>query len=99
MESVATIRAFWWYYTHIIDGKLVIIGGRLSATRKRTNKVSTFDDGTQTWLSYYPDWLSVRSRPVVVSYKEYVIVAGGKSIDGHTTQDDIEVLNWIENSH
>ena len=85
--------------THIIGGKLVIIGGRLSATRKRTNKVSTFDDGTQTWISYYPDLLSARSRAGVVSYKEYVIVAGGKSIDGNTVQDDIEVLNWIENSH
>ena len=44
---------------HIIGDKLSIIGGRLSATNKRTNKVSTFDDGTQTWISYYPDLLSI----------------------------------------
>ena len=84
---------------HIIGDKLAIIGGRLSATEERTNKVSTFDDGTQTWMSYYPDLLSVRSRPGVVSYKEYVIVAGRRSIYGNTLHDDIEVLNWIENSH
>ena len=84
---------------HIIGDKLAIIGGRLSSNGKRTNKVSTFDDGTQTWISYYSDLLSVRSRPGVVSYEKYVIVAGGKSIDGKTVQDDIEVLNWIENSH
>jgi len=67
------------YYSipHIIDGKLAIIGGRLSATKKRTNKVSTFDEDSQTWTSYYPDLLSVRSRPGVVSYLEHVIVAGG----------------------
>ena len=35
----------------------------------------------------------------MVSHQEYVIVAGGKSIDGNTLHDDIEVLNWIENSH
>ena len=89
---------------HIIGGKLVIIGGRLSATKKRTNKVSTFDDDSQTWTSYYPDLLSVRSKPGVVSHLEHVIVAGGgrpTSEDDETRieQDDIEVFNWIENSH
>ena len=64
-----------------------------------TNKVSTFDEDSQTWTSYYPDLLSVRSRPGVVSYLEHVIVAGGKCIDEKTIQDDIEVLNWMENSH
>ena len=84
---------------HIIGGKLAIIGGRLSATKKITNKVSTFDEDSQTWTSYYPDLLSVRSKPGVVSHLEHVIVAGG-GLDDHTlAQDDIEVLNWIENSH
>ena len=83
----------------MIGGKLTIIGGRLSSTKKRTNKVSTFDQVTQTWMSYYPDLLSVRSRPGVVAHLEYVIVAGGgKGDDALVVQDDIEVLNWIENS-
>ena len=83
---------------HIIGGKLVIIGGHLSATKKRTNKVSTFDEDSQTWTSYYPNLLSVRSQPGVVSHLEHVIVAGG-GIDDDSDHDDIEVLNWIENSH
>jgi len=80
----------------IIGGKLAIIGGRLSATKQRTNKVSTFEETTQTWISFYPDLLSVRSKPGVVSHMEHVIVAGG--INTSVIQDDIEVLNWIENS-
>ena len=89
---------------HIIGGRLAIIGGYLSATKKRTNKVSTFDEDSQTWSSYYPDLLSVRSRPGVVSHLEHVIVAGGArsaAKDNNTVvvQDDIEVINWIENSH
>ena len=89
---------------HIIGGKLVIIGGRLSATKKMTNKVSTFDEDSQTWTSYYPDLLSVRSKPGVVSNLEHVIAAGGgrpkaKDDDTPVVQDDIEVLNWRENSH
>ena len=88
---------------HIIGGKLVIIGGRLSATKKRTNKVSTFDEDGQTWTSYYPDLLSVRSRPGVVSHLEHVIVVGGgrptaENDDTQVVQDDIEIFNWIENS-
>ena len=89
---------------HIIGGRLAIIGGRLSATKKITNKVSTFDEDSQTWTSYYPDLLSVRSRPGIVSHLEHVIVAGGgrptaEDDDTPVIQDDIEVLNWIENSH
>ena len=92
---------------HIIGGKLAIIGGRLSDTKRRTNKVSTFDEDNKTWTSYYPDLLSVRSKPGVVSYLKYVIVAGGTSStaeddgeEGNDTPavlDDIEVLNWTEN--
>ena len=52
---------------HIIGGRLAIIGGRLSDTKKRTNKVCTFDEDSQTWTSYYPDLLSVRSKPGVVT--------------------------------
>ena len=91
---------------HIIGGKLVIIGGHrcLSATKKITNKISTFDEDSQTWTSYYPDLLSVRSRPGVVSHLEHVIVAGGtkpraEDDDTPVVQDDIEIFNWIENSH
>ena len=69
--------------------------------RRKLIKVSTFDEDSQTWTFYYPDLLSVRSRPGVVSHLEHVIniVGGGdKGDDTTVTQNDIEVLNWIENS-
>ena len=69
---------------HIIGEKLAIVGGRLSDTNKWTDKVPTFDDSTQNWISYYPNLLSVRSRPGVASYKEYVIFACGIFIDVNT---------------
>ena len=67
------------YYAipHIIGGKLTLIGGRLVATTKLTNKVSTFNHAKQSWVSYYPNLLSVRNRPGIVTHLEYVIVAGG----------------------
>ena len=85
---------------HIMGSKLAIIGGCLSATKKMTNKVSTFDETNQTWTSYYPDLLSVSVRPGVVTHLEHVIVAGGYKFLSNTwvVQDDIAVLNWMKNS-
>jgi len=83
----------------IIGDRLTIVGGRLSATKERTNKVSTFDAASQTWVSYYPDMLSVRSKPGVATYLEHVIVSGGtRGDDIALVQDDIEILNWAENT-
>ena len=69
---------------HIIGGKLAIIGGYLSATNSPTNKVSTFDETSQIWTSYYPDLLSVRVRPGVVTHLEYVIAVGGGKFVNNT---------------
>ena len=83
-----------------LEGSWLLLVGVSPLLKKRTNKVSTFDESSQIWRSFYPDLLSVRSKPGVVSHLEYVIVAGGdKGDDVTVTQNDIEVLNWIENSH
>ena len=58
------------------------------------NKVFPFNEDGQTWTSYYPDLLSIRSKPGVVSHPEHVIVAGG-GLGENTDHDDIDVLNWI----
>ena len=86
---------------HIIGGKLCIIGGYLCTTYKRTNRIRTFDEAAYSWTSHYPDLLSARSRPGVVTHLEHVIVAGGQTDSGdnnHIVLDVIEVLNWIKNS-
>ena len=89
------------YYAvpHIIGGKLTLIGGRLIATNKRTNKVSTFDHTKQSWVSYYPNLLSVRTLPGIVTHMKHVIVAGGaRGDDTLVLLDDIEIFDWLENS-
>ena len=82
----------------IIGKRLAIIGGCLSATNRVTNKVSTFDETSQTWTSYYPNLISARIKPGIVTHLEHVIVAGGSgSIDAKVLHNDIEVLDWMEN--
>ena len=85
---------------HVIGDKLAIVGGFLSITNKRTNKVSTFDDASKVWIDFYRDLNSARSGPGIVTHLEHVIVAGGrKSNRTPTVRDDIEILNWVENNH
>lgn len=82
----------------VIGDKLAVIGGRLS-TEEWTNKVITFDNASHTWSSHYPDLLCVRAKPGVVTYLEHVIVAGGgKGYYPLEVRNDIEVLNWVENT-
>lgn len=81
---------------HIVGGKLVIFGGRLSLNSKRTSKVSTFDQSTGRWTSFYPNMMSARSRPGLATHLEYIIAAGG-TVDDATCVNDIEILNWVEN--
>jgi len=83
----------------MIGGKLSVIGGFLTTTKSKTNKVSTFNEYSKTWTDFYPDMISARSKPGVASYKEHVIVIGGSAGDvTRVIQDDIEILNWIENA-
>ena len=85
---------------HIIDNRLAIIGGFKSTSNKRTNKVSTFDDTSQTWMDFYPDLTVARSSPGVITHLDHVIVAGGRQGSSRPkVQDDIEILNWTENTH
>jgi len=81
----------------IIDKRLSIIGGFLSTTNRFTNKITTFDNATQSWNSIYPNMLSARSKPGVITHLEYVFVAGGAS--NNALLNDIEVLDWVESSH
>lgn len=88
----------WDGVPHIIGDKLVMIGGYLSSTGEVTNKVSTFNEENQTWVSYYPDMLSIRRQPGVITYMEHVIVLGGITDNADTVLDSIEVLDWHENT-
>ena len=79
----------------IINDQLTVIGGRNTDTNKRTNKVSTFDKSTNQWKRCYPDLMTPRTKPGVVTHEDHVIVLGG----GEGGSDDIEVLNWTQPLH
>ena len=77
----------------IINRKLCIIGGSHVRTRKAIKKVSTYDEEDDRWIQFYPDMLSPRFKPGVVTYGDHVVVLGGTK-DNDNINDDIEVFNW-----
>jgi len=79
---------------HTFDDKLTIFGGCTSdSAHKSINKVTTYNSNTSNWYSHYPDMLSKRYRPGVITYNNYVIVMGGKRDPGELL-DSIEIMNY-----
>ena len=79
----------------VVSNQLVIIGGKDIKSKKLTNQVSTYNQNEHKWESVYPNLGKERYAPLAVTYKHYVIVAGGKyhTIVVDRLYDDIEVLN------
>ena len=74
-----------------IDGKLVLIGGYLAASKGVTNLVSTWTG--QGWQQDLPPMPTKRSRPGVTTYHTFVVVAGGVAEDKQTLLSSIDILN------
>ena len=78
---------------HMLDDKLTIFGGIDAVTLQYHNKVTTYNNATNSWYTEYPDMLNIRFRPGVLTYNNYVIVMGGKSSPGNI-QDSIEIMDY-----
>ena len=77
----------------MIEGRLNVFGGHDAVDKSSSNKVSTLTSDKKSWIGHYPNMINVRTKPGVVIYKEYIIVAGGAR-DKTTFNNDIELLNW-----
>ena len=78
---------------HMLDDRLTIFGGRDTATDELINKVTTYNNDTNSWYSEYPDMLNKRFRPGVITYNKYVIVMGGESSPDNI-HNNIEVMDY-----
>ena len=78
---------------HMLDDKLTIFGGDDSVTKRAFNKVTTYNNDTNSWYSEYPDILNKRFKPGVITYNNYVIVMGGMSSPDNI-HDNIEIMDY-----
>ena len=84
----------------VLEGKLSLIGGRIPRNKAVINKVNTFDEAMNQWVSIYPDMNQPRYRPAVVANDSHVIVLAGKIKERSKLTDTIEIMNikdkqWI----
>ena len=77
---------------HMLDDKLTIFGGDDPVSYEVLNKVTTYNNDTNSWYTEYLDMLNKRFRPGVITYNNYVIVMGGDST--YNTHDNIEVMDY-----
>ena len=80
---------------HMLDDKLTIFGGQdpITIYKQWLNKVTTYNNDTNSWYSRYPEMLNKRFRPGVITCHNYVIVMGGGNSPG-TYHDSIEVMDY-----
>ena len=76
-----------------INNELCYTGGRDYCTNRSTNKVITLVN--DQWTVKY-NMITARCLHTVVSYEDYIVVAGGEGEDG-STLDTIEVFNCNNN--
>ena len=77
----------------MLDDTLTIIGGDNPFTKEALNKVTSYNSYANSWYRYYPNMLSRRFKPGVITYGNYVIVMGGKN-GKDTTYNSIEVMDY-----
>ena len=74
-----------------INNQLVLIGGRAASSGTVTNMVSTWTG--QGWQQDIPAMSTKRTRPGVMTYNTYLIVAGGLAEDNQTLLGSIDVMD------
>ena len=89
----------------VINNQLVLVGGLIMSmsmsTWRATNVLSVWDQRSQTWTRPFPVMPTERHSPTAISYRKWLIVAGGNV--GGIYSDKVELLDtvsgeWYEGS-
>ena len=78
---------------HMLNDRLTIFGGIDPVNKGAFDKVTTYNNDTNSWYSHYPDMLNKRFKPGVITHNNYVIVMGGMSSPGNI-HDSIELMDY-----
>ena len=74
-----------------VNDQLVLVGGQVISTGKETNVLSVWDELLR-WTHPFPEMLTPRHSPSVVSYQKWLVVAGG---DGGGYLNTVELLDTL----
>ena len=77
----------------VISGRLTLIGGQDASTGEVTNEVWSWHEEEKEWRKTIPPMPTERGRPGVVQLGNVVAVIGGRTSDGKTVLDTVDILN------
>ena len=81
----------------VIDLRVTTLRGQLLVVGKSTDQVNTriltFNKHSQRWVSTHPAMSVATSFPAVIGYQDHLIVAGGRTKEGPTS--DVNILDTI----
>ena len=85
-----------------VNNQLVLVGGRNVLSRRITNVLGVWDEGSRTWTHPFPEMSTPRQCSSVVSYQRWLVVAGGDDGRGSYLKK-VELLDthsrrWYEGS-
>ena len=75
-----------------LNDKLVLVCGRGMSTDKVSNVLAVWDEQSQTWTHPFPVIPTARDSPSVISYHNWLVVAGGINANG-TACNIVEILD------
>ena len=85
-----------------LNNQLVLVGGWIKLENKTTNVLGVWDEGSRVWTHPFPEMPTSRHSLSVVSYQNWLVVAGGENeIDSYFNK--LELLDtlsgqWYEGS-
>ena len=77
-----------------LNDDLVLFGGILTSTGKKTSIVGVWNEKSQSWTHPLPPMPTARRSPSVVTHKDrWLVVIGGRCEDRHTQLSVVEILD------
>jgi hypothetical protein len=91
-----------WFGMAAVNNQLVLVGGRTTA-QKATGILAMWDEGSRTWTRPFPEMLTPRQSPSVISHQKWLVVAGGDTDTDTGGTNKVEILDtlsgqWYEGS-
>ena len=93
-SSLPEYECYWFGMTSL-DNHLVVIGGVITGSQRRTNQLGIWNEESNCWTHTLPPMPTARSGPTVATYKNrWIMVAGGFNLE-NIHHSAVEILDTL----
>ena len=84
----------WLFGMASVNSQLVLVGGASVSNDEATNVLVVWDERSHTWTRPFPLMPTARHSPSVISYHNWLVVAGGED-ERYTLSNKVELLDTL----